>query len=147
MAWDEWEQLKADALARRQEGMRLDSAAAAGGGGGGTGDSADLKTNKSGKKAAVKSLRDEIRPDTDTAGSHADESSSATVREFSGWATGSGLKAAHEEWDLQVKSLKGRLGEDQTALEKTHQDFEYLDLGIGGQIVQIDTGHETRRED
>ncbi|MFF2425323.1 hypothetical protein [Streptomyces mirabilis] len=145
MAWDEWEQLKADALARGQEGMRLDSAAAAGGGG--TGNSADLKTNKAGKKVAVKSLRDEIRPDTDTAGSHADESSSAIVREFSGWATGSGLKAAHEEWDLQVKSLKGRLGEDQTALEKTHQAFQYLDLGIGGQIVQIDAGRDTRRED
>lgn len=30
MAWGEWEQLKADALARRQNGMRLDSAAGAG---------------------------------------------------------------------------------------------------------------------
>ncbi|MER6075084.1 hypothetical protein ABT187_41020 [Streptomyces sp. NPDC001817] len=128
MAWDEWEQLKADALARRQDGMRLDSAADAAGGSG-TGSAPDLKMNHAGNKAAVKALREVIRPDTDKAGSHADDSSATAAQKFSGWATGSALKAAHAEWELQVKNLKGRLGQDQTALEKTHQDFRYTDLG------------------
>lgn len=144
MAWDEWEQLKAEALARRQEGVRLDSTA--GTSGGGSGGAPDLKTNKAGNKTAVKALRELIQPDTDKAGSHADESSSAAVREFSGWDTGSGLKAAHAEWELQVKSLKGRLGEDQTALERTHQNFQYLDLGTGSQIAQINLGRDPRGE-
>ncbi|MFH9964913.1 hypothetical protein ACH4PR_26550 [Streptomyces mirabilis] len=144
MAWDEWEQLKAEALARRQEGMRLDSAADTAGGG--TGGPPDLKTNKAGNKAAVKALRELIQPDTDKAGSHADESSSTAAREFSGWDTGSGLKAAHAEWELQVKGLKGRLGEDQKALEKTHQGFQYHDLGVRSQIAQINVGRDPRGE-
>ena len=144
MAWDEWEQLKADALARQQDQMRLDSAAGAGGGG--RGGAPDLRTNKTGKKAAVKALREDIRPGADKAGNHAEESSSAAVREFSGWDTGSGLKDAHEEWELQVKNLKGRLEADQTALEQTHQDFQYVDYGIRSQVAQIDAGPDSRRE-
>ncbi|MFE3638225.1 hypothetical protein [Streptomyces sp. NPDC059168] len=104
MAWDEWEQLKADALARRQNGMQLDSAAGAG-----EGDAVgapELKTNKAGNDAAVKALQEEIPRDTDRAGSHADDSSAMAVREFSGWQTGSGLKDAHAEWEFQVKNLK-----------------------------------------
>ncbi|MFF3920111.1 hypothetical protein ACFYZB_43195 [Streptomyces sp. NPDC001852] len=145
MAWDEWEQLKADALARRQDGMRLDSAADAAGGGG-TGSAPDLKMNHAGNKAAVKALREVIRPDTDKAGSHADDSSATAAQKFSGWATGSALKAAHAEWELQVKNLKGRLGQDQTALEKTHQDFRYTDLGVKSRIAQIGMGFNLGEE-
>ncbi|MBQ0985985.1 hypothetical protein KBZ10_15950 [Streptomyces sp. F63] len=141
MAWDEWEHLKADAAARRQQDrMELN------GTGSGGGSRPDLKTNDSGKKAAVKALREDVRPGADKAGSHAEESSGAAVREFSGWDTGSGLKEAHEEWELQVKALKGRLAADETALENTKRDFQHLDLGTRSRIAQIDTGLDPRRE-
>jgi hypothetical protein len=145
MAWDEWEQLKADALARRQNGMRLDSAAGAGAGG--AAGAPDLKTNKVGKDAAVKALQDEIPRGTDKAGSRADDSSSAAVREFSGWETGSGLEDAHAEWELQVKNLKGRLGQDQAALDGSHQHLQYVDYGVGSRTTQINAGLHKGREE
>ncbi|MES4887190.1 hypothetical protein [Streptomyces sp. NPDC096012] len=141
MAWDEWEQLKADALARRQNTMRLDSAAGAG-----TGGAPDLKTNKAGNDAAVKALQGEIPQGTDKAGSHADESTSAAVREFSGWQTGSGLKDAHAEWELQVKNLKARLGQDRAALEGSHEHLQYVDYGVGSRTAQINAGSHQGRE-
>ncbi|MFJ5034490.1 hypothetical protein ACIQB5_42050 [Streptomyces sp. NPDC088560] len=144
MAWDEWEQLKADALARRQNGMQLDSAA--GVGGSGAVGAPDLKTNKAGNDAAVKALQDEIPRDTDKAGSHADESTATAVREFSGWQTGSGLKDAHAEWELQVKNLKGRLGQDKEALEGSHQHLQYVDYGVGSRTAQIKAGPHQGRE-
>ncbi|MGY3055909.1 hypothetical protein ACVWZD_000145 [Streptomyces sp. TE3672] len=145
MAWDEWEQLKVDARARRQEGMSLDSAPAAGGGGG-SGDAADLKTNQPGKKIAVKALRESIRPGTDKAGRHADESSSSAVREFSGWDTGTGLKDAHAEWELQVRDLKARLAKDQEDLEGAHRDLQYVDYDVRSGVAGIDAGSAPRRE-
>ncbi|WP_330338063.1 hypothetical protein [Streptomyces sp. NBC_00557] len=135
MGWDEWEQLKADALARRQNAMRLDSTA-----GTGASSAPDLKTNKAGKGAAVKALQGEIPQDTDKAGSHADESTSAAVRELSGWETGAGLKDAHAEWQLQVKNLKARLAQDQAALEGSHQYLQYVDYDVGSRTAQIDAG-------
>lgn len=141
MAWDEWEQLKADALARRQNTMRLDSAA-----GPGTGGAPDLKTNKAGNDAAVKVLQGEIPQGTDKAGSHADESTSAAVREFSGWQTGSGLKDAHAEWELQVKNLKARLGQDRAALEGSHEHLQYVDYGVGSRTAQINAGSRQGHE-
>ncbi|WP_180685392.1 hypothetical protein [Streptomyces gossypiisoli] len=144
MAWDEWEQLKADALARRQNHMRLDGVG--GTGASGNGGTADLKTNKLGVKAAVKALREDIRPGADKAGNHAKESSSAVVLEFADWGTGAGLKDALAEWELQVKNLQGRLGSDQTALQGNQQDFQYLDLGVRSQIAQIDAGPDPRRD-
>ncbi|MFD8390272.1 hypothetical protein ACFV2N_13960 [Streptomyces sp. NPDC059680] len=144
MAWDEWEQLKAGALARRQNGMRLDSAADAGGTG--VAGAPDMKTNKAGNDVAVKALQGEIPQDTDKAGRHADESTSAAVREFSGWDTGSGLKDAHAEWELQVKNLKARLGQDKAALEGSHQHLQYVDYGVGSRTAQIDAGRRQGRE-
>ncbi|MEU8690514.1 hypothetical protein [Streptomyces sp. NPDC048665] len=144
MAWDEWEQLKADALTRRQDGMRLDSADTAGGGG--TAGAPYLKTNKAGKDYAVKALRNELRPKTEQAGSHADESSAAAVHAFSGWSTGSGLKTAHAEWELQVKNLQGRLVKDQGDLEASHQEFQYVDHGVRSRIALIAPENDPRPE-
>jgi len=134
MAWDEWEQLKADALARQQNQMRLDSAA---GGGGGTGNAPDLKTNNAGKQAAVRALTVDIEPGTQKAGSHADEATSAAAREFSGWDTGSGLKDAQDEWGLQVKNLQARLAADKNSLDGSHQHLQYVDYGMKSDVAQV----------
>lgn len=105
----------------------------------------DLKTNKTGQKAAVSAL-DDIHRDTGKAGGHADESSATAVREFTGWDTGSGLKDAHAEWVLQVKNLQGRLVKDQESLKDSHQQFQYVDYGVRSEIAQIDAGPDPRRE-
>ncbi|MER6027922.1 hypothetical protein [Streptomyces sp. NPDC001851] len=144
MAWDEWEQLKADALARRQNWMQLDSAAEAGGGG--AAGASDLKTNKAGNDTAVKALQGELPQGTDKAGSYADGSTATAVREFSGWQTGAGLKDAHDEWELQVKNLKARLGQDKAALEDSHEHLQYVDYGVGSRTAQINAGPHQGRE-
>ncbi|MEV8527522.1 hypothetical protein AB0451_25785 [Streptomyces sp. NPDC052000] len=141
MAWDEWEQLKADAAVRRQHQMRLDGAGA-----GDRGGANDLKTNGSGKAAAVKALRVDIRPGTDKAGRHTEEGSAEVARAFSGWAFGSALGDAQNEWGLQVDNLKDRLAADQTALEQTKQDFKDIDHGVKSQVAQIHTAHLPRHE-
>ncbi|WP_438292527.1 hypothetical protein [Streptomyces sp. HUAS TT7] len=141
MAWDEWEQLKADAAERRQNQMRLDGA-----GGGASGGADDLRTNGSGKGAAVKTLREGIRPGTDKAGRHTEEGSASVARAFSGWAFGSALGDAQNEWEQQVENLKGRLATDQAALDQTKQDFKDIDHGVKSQVAQIHTTPVPRHE-
>ncbi|WP_406507480.1 hypothetical protein [Streptomyces sp. NBC_00212] len=140
MAWDEWEQLKTDAVVRRQNQMRLDGA-----GGGASGGADGLRTNGSGKAAAVKALR-EIRHETDKAGRQTEEGSASVSRAFSVWAFGSALGDAQNEWDQQVENLKGRLATDQAALEQTKQDFKYIDHGVKSRVAQIHTAPVPRHE-
>jgi len=131
MAWDEWEQLKAEAAARHDSGMRLNSA-------GGHAGAPDLKTDAPGKRGAVEALRERIRPGVDRAGVHADEDSDAAEGEFKGWATGAGLRDAHREWALQVKSFKARLEQDQAALGKAKSDLQYADHETWRSINAVD---------
>ena len=148
MAWDEWEQLKADARERRGEPpqrMRLDGTPAEGGTAAG-GAQQTLQTDPTGKAAAIRALQETIRPDTDTSGDRAQEPSGTAVRVFSGWATGDGLADAHTEWQLQVKNLKDRLANDQSSLAKAHDEFQFVDHGVRNQIAQVDPGRAPRRE-
>ncbi|MFE0038107.1 hypothetical protein [Streptomyces sp. NPDC059015] len=130
MAWDEWERIKAEVAARHDSGMQLN-------GTGGAAGTADLKTNSQGKRGAIEALVKYIGPGLDKAGVHADDDTDAAEREFKGWATGAGLKDAHEEWALQVKSLKMRLAQDRVALSKTRRDFQYVDHGVESSLAQI----------
>ncbi|MCX4641782.1 hypothetical protein [Streptomyces sp. NBC_01446] len=148
MAWDEWEQLKSDARERRGEPpqpMQLNSIPSDGGVATGSG-AQNLKTDPMGKRAAVKALQEEIRPGTDTAGDGAREASATAAQTFSGWATSEGLADAHKEWELQVTNLKGRLGNDQTALTKAHGEFQFVDHSVKSQIARVDPGRAPRRE-
>ncbi|WNZ08286.1 hypothetical protein [Streptomyces sp. 11x1] len=141
MSFDEaWGQARTAATARQSSSMQLNQLPPSGGGG----DVADLKTNSSGKAVAIRMLQDDIPRGTEKAGRHAEENLDATVREFSDWATGSGLKDAHKEWELQVKNLMNRLKEDREALQGTKRDFEYLNLEIRSQIGQLDAGRDPR---
>lgn len=133
MAWDEWEQLKADAAARRESSMQVNGT----GGADATAGAPDLKSGSAGQKAAVRALVEIIGPGLNKAGVHADEDTNAAEREFKGWATGSGLKDAHEEWALQVSDLKGRLARDQAALSKTRRDFQYIDHDVKKSAASI----------
>ncbi|MET9919843.1 hypothetical protein ABZZ04_22530 [Streptomyces sp. NPDC006435] len=131
MAWDEWEQIKAEVAARQDGRMQLNGAGGAAGADG-------LKTNAQGKRGAIKALVEVVRPGLDKAGVHADETTDAAEREFTGWATGAGLKDAHGEWALQVKSLKARLAQDQADLSRTKKDFQYVDHDVKSSLAQID---------
>ncbi|MYR42392.1 hypothetical protein [Streptomyces sp. SID5910] len=132
MAWDEWEQIKAAVAARQDNHTQLNSA-------GGTPGGPDLKTNDQGKQKAIKALVEAIRPGLDKAGTHADEDTDAAERTFTGWATGSGLKDAHDEWALQVKGLQQRLAHDQAALSKTKKGFQFVEHGVESALSRINS--------
>ncbi|GFH37234.1 hypothetical protein [Streptomyces pacificus] len=140
MAWDEWEQIKAEVVARHQGEMRLDGTDA----GTGSGDGAMLRTNSPGMREAIRSLGEDVRPGVDKAGGHADESNHAAEREFMGWDTGSGLKDAHEKWARQLANLKSRLGQDQGALAQTKGALQQVDAGVHSTLTPIDTSRLIR---
>ncbi|WP_149825620.1 hypothetical protein [Streptomyces tailanensis] len=114
---------------------------------GGGSNTADLKTNSLGKTVAIKLLQPDGLPlETGKAGRHVEESSDAAAQEFTDWETGTGLKEAYNEWELQVKNLKSRLEGDREALAGIKRDFQYLDLGIRSGIAQIDAGSNPQHD-
>ncbi|MEU4346748.1 hypothetical protein [Streptomyces sp. NPDC023838] len=103
----------------------------------GNGGIPDVKTNNSGKTAAVNALETKVQPGVQKAGVAADESTTAAVIAFADWQTAAGLKDAHAEWEMQVKSLQGRLTQDKEALRETKGHFQYTDHQVKGEMGQI----------
>ncbi|NML53028.1 hypothetical protein HHL19_09315 [Streptomyces sp. R302] len=133
MTWDEWERIKAEVAARGDGAGRMEL-----NGTGGAAASADLKTSAQGKRAAVKALEGVLLPGVDRAGGHADPQTDAAEAAFTGWATGSGLKDAHDAWASQVKGLKARLERDRSALSRTKREFQQIDLDVRSTLARID---------
>ncbi|MEU2154379.1 hypothetical protein ABZ532_05035 [Streptomyces sp. NPDC019396] len=139
MAWNEWEQLKADEAAQ-PTGTRLNQAAPAAGGGG----IGDLASSPAEKKAAANAIEQHLEPDTKKAGKVAEDKTDSAVKEFSGkdghgWDTSVALKKAHGTWEKQVKALVDRLGADKAALRNTSILFQSNDIGIRSQVRQSST--------
>ncbi|KQX57969.1 MULTISPECIES: hypothetical protein [unclassified Streptomyces] len=131
---EEWAQVRDGSAVRQDSAMRLNSAAASPGGGSGQ---PDLRTNDPGKAAAVKALETRLQPDTHKAGVVADESTNAAETAFASWATSAGLKSAHEQWAMQVKSLQARLDADKSALQGTRSGFTGFDNGLQQQWLLL----------
>ncbi|MEV6697744.1 hypothetical protein AB0M68_11260 [Streptomyces sp. NPDC051453] len=113
MAWDEWEQLKSDAAARRSEKMQLNQLAPEPGGGGSTG-GADLVVNQDdlgavGHEAFI--LHDHLHTQADIAGAGADKHGSgstmqaATALKVGNFEMGSALETTVSVWTTQVKTV------------------------------------------
>jgi hypothetical protein len=112
MAWEEWEQLKAQSAERQSPHMRLNQLAPEGGGGGGT--TGDLVVRQDdlgavGHEANI--LYDGLRKAADIAGAGAGKDgvgstmqAAATLKSHS-FATGSALETTVEMWTSQVKSV------------------------------------------
>ncbi|MEU0392883.1 hypothetical protein ABZ208_08945 [Streptomyces sp. NPDC006208] len=139
MAWDEWEQIKADVASRPSTGTRLNQLDGGGGSGGGPAlFGPDLASTPAQKKAAANSIEKHLEPGTGTAGNVAEESTGAAVREFGpkdghGWDTASALKKAHQAWEKQVKVLMDRLASEKFALRRTNSVLVNNDVGIASQ--------------
>ncbi|WP_171167627.1 hypothetical protein [Streptomyces sp. I05A-00742] len=101
-----------------------------------------LRTNRSGKEAAVKALAGDIQPGTDTAAMKADEATGKAVSALRGWATGAGLKDVHDEWGRQVQHLKGWLDGDRTALQQALTGFTEYDRRTASILGRFQSGTE-----
>ncbi|MET9420042.1 hypothetical protein ABZY06_04785 [Streptomyces sp. NPDC006540] len=136
MAWDEWEQIRADAADRQSTQMQLNPSAPAGGGS----SAPDLAASPAAKKKAAQAIEEEVEPGVRTGGMHADESTNAAVKEFGardgyGWDTSGALKKAHETWGKQVKVLLDRLASEKYALSRTGIDFKSNEIDITAQLA------------
>ncbi|GAA3376384.1 hypothetical protein GCM10020367_47870 [Streptomyces sannanensis] len=97
---------------------------------GGRGDQ-DLNTDAAKKSKAANAIETDFEPNTRKAGDRADETTAMAVSEFTGWATGSGLKKAQEGWEKQVQGLMRRLSGEKTALRGTSNLFVNNDIATG----------------
>ncbi|WP_426362886.1 hypothetical protein [Streptomyces sp. E-08] len=139
MAWDEWEQIKADTAAHQSASTRLNQLApAAEGGGAGK---PDMASSPAAKKAAAKAINDDLEPGITRDGKHAAETTSAAVKAFGakdghGWDTSGALKRAHETWEKQVKTLLGRLSSEKQALSATGISMQNNELDIAARLAR-----------
>jgi hypothetical protein len=139
MAWEEWEQLKAEAASRQSTQMRLNQLPADQGGGSG---GPDLASSSAEKQAAARAIEDHIEGDTRTAGAWADEETNSAVKAFGakdgeGWLTAGALKKAHKTWGEQVQNLMNRLSADKESLHGARIALHGTDLSTGAGLNTV----------
>ncbi|MFJ7061621.1 hypothetical protein ACIQVA_28545 [Streptomyces microflavus] len=97
----------------------------------------DLASAPAQKRAAANTIATELQPNTKKAGNRPDESMTAAMSVFSGWATGTGLKTVHTTWESQVKTLLGRLDTEKGALSSAANIFVTTDIERGNSLRSI----------
>jgi hypothetical protein len=112
MAWDEWEQLKAESAGRSSTHMQLNQLAADGGEGGGGGAGGNLVVNQDDLGAVghdAHTLFEDLRTGTDIAGLYTDGSGAtmqaATSLKSHGFQMGGALELTVEIWTSQAKTV------------------------------------------
>ncbi|MGV9428698.1 hypothetical protein ACWDO7_30980 [Streptomyces sp. NPDC003656] len=111
MAWDEWEQLKAEAAKGTSSHTRLNQVAPDGGGGGGGGDLVVHQDDLGAVGHDAHLLYDEVKGCADIAGAGADKggngstAQAATSLKSHGFLLGGALDTTVDVWSSQVKSV------------------------------------------
>ncbi|MEV8224762.1 hypothetical protein AB0P41_01565 [Streptomyces sp. NPDC079167] len=134
---EEWAALRTAAAERASTGMRLNGLPEEGPAPGyGPGGTSSLASTASEKNAAAGVIENELLKSTKKAGDHADESNTAAITAFGGWATATALKKVQTTWDGQVKTLLGRLSRERDGLRNTATTLKSVDInrrdGIDG---------------
>ncbi|MFF4233947.1 hypothetical protein [Streptomyces sp. NPDC001820] len=111
MAWDEWEQLKAQAADKQSTQMQLNQSPADPGGGGGDGDLVVQQDDLGAVGHDAFILQGNLRKQADIAGAGASKEGvgstmqAAAALKSHSFATGSALETTVEIWTSQVKSV------------------------------------------
>ncbi|WP_225840069.1 hypothetical protein [Streptomyces sp. NK08204] len=150
MAWDEWEQLKADAAKNRSTHMQLNHVVPDGGGGGGEGSRGDLTVHQK-DLAAIGSAAHELFVDFGHYGDHARISSMKAAGGLSseGFALGAALDHVAEHWVDQVQTLLDACAHISNHLRYTknqHAADESYIAGTLSSISQLDKGFDERTD-
>ena len=148
MGWDEWEQLKGDALARQQSSthMQLNSIPADPGGGNPQG---DLRVSQSGLAAvgdAAYELHQAFQHDSDLARMSSIKAGDGLKSE--GYEIGSALDHVAEHWVDQVQSLLDATAHISNHLDYTkgaHEGDEAYIAGTLSSIATLDQGFDERK--
>ncbi|WP_190219128.1 hypothetical protein [Streptomyces griseosporeus] len=141
MGWDEWQQLKADAIERRTAGTQIDSAGSSGSGG------ADLVVHQDDLGAVgheAFSLFQRMRDKVDIAGAGADSGGSGTSMQAATELTarkftaGAELSTTVEVWTSQVKSVLQACAHISNHLDFSRKTHAHDDVKIGVQLRNRD---------
>jgi hypothetical protein len=152
MAWDEWEQLKADALERQQGSARMQVNQLDGGGGSG-GPSlpdkyGDLKVSNDGLTKigkAAHELYDRLWGEARVAVPSSDSAAADLSKQ--GFALGAGLKHVSNRWEEQLKSLMdacAHISNHMRVTKKLHAGDEGYILRQMSSIAALDAGFDER---
>ncbi|MET7890925.1 hypothetical protein [Streptomyces mirabilis] len=148
MAWDEWEQLKAEAAKGQSTRMRLNQLPADSGGGGSS--RGDLTVRQK-DLAAIGSAAHELFEDFDRYSDHARLSSmkAAGGLKSEGFALGAALDHVAEHWVDQVQTLLDACAHISNHLRYTkdqHAADESYIAGTLSSISQLDEGFDERKD-
>lgn len=150
MAWDEWEQLKAEAVEKHSTRMQLNQLSAENSGGAGAGQQGDLKANQHDLAAvgnsAFKLFEDLGRYGRDAWSSSQTAAKDLTTQEF---ALGGGLDRVQEQWEKQLQSLLdacAHISNHMDFTKKAHQGVEYFITSTVSSIAELDKGFDERTQ-
>ncbi|MEV2210821.1 hypothetical protein AB0H86_04840 [Streptomyces sp. NPDC050997] len=143
MAWDEWEQLKADSAQRSSTHMQLNQLAADGGGGGGS--SSNLVVNQDDLGAVgheAHTLFEDLRTGTDIAGLHTNGAGftmqAATSLKSHGFEIGGALELTVEVWTSQAKTVLQACAHISNHLDYSKKQHAHDDDKIAAQVRHRD---------
>ncbi|MBL1107259.1 hypothetical protein JK361_22080 [Streptomyces sp. 5-8] len=147
MAWQEWEQLKAQAADRQSPQMRLNQLADQGGGGGSP--QGDLVVGHKDLEAVGTAAHD-LFNDFTTYSGHARVASEAAAGGLKGegFALGAALEHVAERWTEQSKSLLDACAHISNHLRYTKNQHDADDSYIAGavsSIATLDKGFDDRK--
>ncbi|MGW4436098.1 hypothetical protein ACWELO_10100 [Streptomyces sp. NPDC004596] len=132
MAWDEWEQLKAQAAGRGQTHMRLNHVPPDGGGGAGSGDLVVYQDDLGAVGHEANILYDDVKSQADIAGTgNGSTAQAAADLKSHGFQTGSALETTVEMWTSQVKAVLQACAHISDHLDHTQKRHAEDDAKIG----------------
>lgn len=140
MAWDEWEQLKAEAAEGKSPHMRLNQLAADGGGGGGTGDLVVHQDDLGAVGHEANVLYNGVKNQADIAAAGAGRGSAGSTMQAAatlkshGFQTGGALETTVEMWTTQVKAVLQACAHISDHLDYTQKRHAEDDAKIGAVI-------------
>lgn len=134
MAWDEWEQLKAEAAARTSTGMQLNQLASKSDGGS-AGVSGRLKSEKRVWSKAGNDLEG-LKDDLGKAATKLQEGQQG-LGDVAGCQSAAAQKDLYESWEKYVGKVRGRCGALGALLERSGHDLSMPDSEVKGELDRI----------
>ncbi|QNP71096.1 amino acid ABC transporter permease [Streptomyces roseirectus] len=131
MAWDEWEQLKAQAAERHTSHTRLNSASADGSGGTGT-----LK-HKGGPWTKAAGTADELQTSTVTSGVDLRAAHDGISGSLEGLVSLSTLKTVLTSWDERLSAVRDECGDLEPKLRQVAKDMGEVDAAAADKTKSV----------
>ncbi|WP_329195630.1 hypothetical protein [Streptomyces sp. NBC_01435] len=143
MAWDEWEQLKADAVQRHTTHLQINSASPDGGyskAAGGPTVTGGLRSEKAAWVAAGEGVADQRK--RLSKGLTALTNGQKGIGENEGCATAAAQGAVHTSWNNYVKTLGEKCQGLQQILEKTGSELLTTDEAVRDELNKLKTKYQ-----